>query len=192
MGGKQEPANASTKLESMAVKKTTPYLLNALSFKSLKLKTKQQELLIRVFILGLVYVLAFIARQSSCGPFGRVRPVPTVSPPKLAMSSGSRLSKEQKGKAVATETSPKKDKKKKPAEKDPVPSVGAENRKLVVHEESSRGAGLVAAALIAIFPGYISRSVDNEAVAIFALLLTFYLFVKAVNTISLGRICVYH
>ncbi|WZZ60536.1 hypothetical protein YC2023_060643 [Brassica napus] len=54
------------------------------------------------------------------------------------------------------------------------------------------GAGLVAAALIAIFPGYISRSVDNEAVAIFALLLTFYLFVKAVNTISLGRICVYH
>ena len=51
------------------------------------------------------------------------------------------------------------------------------------------GAGLVAAALIAIFPGYISRSVDNEAVAIFALLLTFYLFVKA---LSLGRLCVYH
>lgn len=52
------------------------------------------------------------------------------------------------------------------------------------------GAGLVAAALIAICPGYISRSVagsyDNEAIAIFALLLTFYLFVKAVNTGSLA------
>ncbi|CAN6463415.1 unnamed protein product [Victoria cruziana] len=51
------------------------------------------------------------------------------------------------------------------------------------------GAGLVAAALIAICPGYISRSVagsyDNEGVAIFALLLTFFLFVKAVNTGSL-------
>ncbi|CAN6999128.1 unnamed protein product, partial [Brassica rapa subsp. trilocularis] len=51
-------------------------------------------------------------------------------------------------------------------------------------------AGLVDAALIAICPGYISRSVagsyDNEAVAIFALLLTFYLFVKAVNTGSLS------
>ncbi|KAF2545290.1 hypothetical protein F2Q70_00022269, partial [Brassica cretica] len=46
------------------------------------------------------------------------------------------------------------------------------------------GAGLVAAALIAIFPGYISRSVDNEAVAIFALLLKFYLFVKAVCWVS--------
>ncbi|CAL9046401.1 dolichyl-diphosphooligosaccharide--protein glycosyltransferase subunit STT3B [Musa acuminata AAA Group] len=52
------------------------------------------------------------------------------------------------------------------------------------------GAGLVAAALIAICPGYISRSVagsyDNEGVAIFALLFTFYLFVKAVNTGSLA------
>lgn len=52
------------------------------------------------------------------------------------------------------------------------------------------GAGLVAAALIAICPGYISRSVagsyDNEGVAIFALLLTFYLFVKAVKTGSLA------
>jgi dolichyl-diphosphooligosaccharide--protein glycosyltransferase len=52
------------------------------------------------------------------------------------------------------------------------------------------GAGLVAAALIAVCPGYISRSVagsyDNEGVAIFALLLTFYLFVRAVNTGSLA------
>mmetsp|Transcript_22783 Transcript_22783/g.37492 ORF Transcript_22783/g.37492 Transcript_22783/m.37492 type:complete len:708 (+) Transcript_22783:69-2192(+) len=49
--------------------------------------------------------------------------------------------------------------------------------------------GLVAAALIAVVPGYISRSVagsfDNEGVAIFALLQSFYLFVKAVNTGSL-------
>lgn len=50
--------------------------------------------------------------------------------------------------------------------------------------------GLIAAAFMAICPGYISRSVagsyDNEGVAIFALLLTFYLFVKAVNTGSLA------
>lgn len=48
------------------------------------------------------------------------------------------------------------------------------------------GAGIVVAVLIAICPGYISRYVagayDNEGVAIFALLLTFYWFVKAVNT----------
>jgi dolichyl-diphosphooligosaccharide---protein glycosyltransferase len=51
-------------------------------------------------------------------------------------------------------------------------------------------ARLVAAALIAICLGYISRSVagsyDNEGVAIFVLLLTFYLFVRAVNTASLA------
>ncbi|KAG2440767.1 hypothetical protein HXX76_003623 [Chlamydomonas incerta] len=52
--------------------------------------------------------------------------------------------------------------------------------------------GLVAAALMAIVPGYISRSVagsfDNEAVAIFALTTTFYLWVCAVNrgTIASG------
>eukprot|EP00878_Enallax_costatus_P018254 GHUV01019210.1.p1 GENE.GHUV01019210.1~~GHUV01019210.1.p1 ORF type:complete len:466 (+),score=111.46 GHUV01019210.1:220-1617(+) len=50
-------------------------------------------------------------------------------------------------------------------------------------ELKDTGTGLVAAALMAIVPGYISRSVagsfDNEAVAIFALLLTFYLFVRA-------------
>jgi len=49
------------------------------------------------------------------------------------------------------------------------------------------GAGLAAATLIASCPGYISRSVagsyDNEWVAIFALLLTFYMFV---NTGSLA------
>lgn len=46
-------------------------------------------------------------------------------------------------------------------------------------------AGLVAAVFMSIVPGYISRSVagsfDNEAVSIFALLLTFYLFVRAVR-----------
>jgi dolichyl-diphosphooligosaccharide--protein glycosyltransferase len=47
------------------------------------------------------------------------------------------------------------------------------------------GCGLVAAALMAVVPGYVSRSVagsfDNEAVAIFALVLTFFLFVRAVR-----------
>ncbi|KAM2034295.1 hypothetical protein ACFX16_037521 [Malus domestica] len=51
-------------------------------------------------------------------------------------------------------------------------------------------AGLVAVALIVICPGYIFRSVadsyDNAGVAIFALLLTFYLFIKAINTGSLA------
>ncbi|KAJ7532115.1 hypothetical protein O6H91_14G073000 [Diphasiastrum complanatum] len=56
-------------------------------------------------------------------------------------------------------------------------------------EIKGTGAGLTAAALIAMVPSYISRSVagsyDNEAVAIFALILTFYLYVKTLNTGSL-------
>ena len=44
----------------------------------------------------------------------------------------------------------------------------------------STGAGLVSAAMIAIVPGYISRSVagsyDNEGIAIFCMLLTYYLW----------------
>eukprot|EP00897_Mesotaenium_endlicherianum_P006913 jgi/Mesen1/624/ME000108S10787 len=52
------------------------------------------------------------------------------------------------------------------------------------------GTGLVAAAFLAICPGYISRSVagsyDYEAVAICALLLTFLFFIKAVNTGSMA------
>lgn len=52
-------------------------------------------------------------------------------------------------------------------------------------ELAGREAGLVASALMAIVPGYISRSVagsfDNEAVAIFALVTTFYLWVRAVR-----------
>uniref|UniRef100_A0A061QHW1 dolichyl-diphosphooligosaccharide--protein glycotransferase n=1 Tax=Cupiennius salei TaxID=6928 RepID=A0A061QHW1_CUPSA len=50
----------------------------------------------------------------------------------------------------------------------------------------SEGAGLFAACFIAIVPGYISRSVagsyDNEGIAIFALMLTYFLWVKAVKS----------
>ena len=46
-------------------------------------------------------------------------------------------------------------------------------------------AGLLAAAFIGIVPGYISRSVagsyDNEAIAIFLLMFTFYLWIKAMK-----------
>ena len=71
--------------------------------------------------------------------------------------------------------------------------VMAANTTLVTYllgkEIKDSNTGLLAAALIAIVPGYISRSVagsfDNEGVAIFALITTFYLFVKAVNTGSL-------
>jgi len=60
---------------------------------------------------------------------------------------------------------------------------------LLTKEVKNTSAGLVAAALIAVVPGYISRSVagsyDNEGVAIFALIFCFYLWVKAVNTGSM-------
>ena len=53
----------------------------------------------------------------------------------------------------------------------------------------SQGAGLFAACFIAIVPGYISRSVagsyDNEGIAIFALMFTYYLWIKAVKTGSI-------
>ena len=53
-----------------------------------------------------------------------------------------------------------------------------------------RGAGLVSAALIAVVPAYISRSAagsfDNEGVAIFALQLTFFAWVKAVKAGSVA------
>jgi len=53
-------------------------------------------------------------------------------------------------------------------------------------EQKDSIAGLFAAVFVAIVPGYISRSsaggFDNECVAIFALMNTFYLFMKAVNT----------
>merc|ERR1712241_1162043 len=50
----------------------------------------------------------------------------------------------------------------------------------------SEGAGLVAASMSAIVPGYISRSVagsyDNEGIAIFCMLFTYYLWIKSVKT----------
>ncbi|XXG57402.1 hypothetical protein AAC387_Pa03g4563 [Persea americana] len=60
---------------------------------------------------------------------------------------------------------------------------------LLTKEVKGVGAGLTAAALLGMVPSYISRSVagsyDNEAVAIFALIFTFYLYVKTLNTGSL-------
>ncbi|KAL5976806.1 Dolichyl-diphosphooligosaccharide--protein glycosyltransferase subunit stt3a [Asimina triloba] len=53
---------------------------------------------------------------------------------------------------------------------------------LLTKEVKGVGAGLTAAALLGMVPSYISRSVagsyDNEAVAIFALIFTFYLYLK--------------
>jgi dolichyl-diphosphooligosaccharide--protein glycosyltransferase len=52
-------------------------------------------------------------------------------------------------------------------------------------EIKDTSAGLLAAAFIGIAPGYISRSVagsyDNEGIAIFLLMFTFYLWIKAVK-----------
>ncbi|TFL02256.1 oligosaccharyl transferase STT3 subunit [Pterulicium gracile] len=52
-------------------------------------------------------------------------------------------------------------------------------------ELKDESAGLLAAAFIGIVPGYISRSVagsyDNEAIAIFLLMFTFYLWIKALK-----------
>jgi len=61
---------------------------------------------------------------------------------------------------------------------------------LLTTEVTKRSAaGLLAAAFAGIVPSYISRSVggsyDNEGVAIFALVFTFYLWVKAVHTGSM-------
>ncbi|XP_042895752.1 dolichyl-diphosphooligosaccharide--protein glycosyltransferase subunit STT3A [Parasteatoda tepidariorum] len=57
---------------------------------------------------------------------------------------------------------------------------------LLTKELSDAGSGLIAAAMISIVPGYISRSVagsyDNEGIAIFCMLLTYYLWIKAVKT----------
>jgi dolichyl-diphosphooligosaccharide--protein glycosyltransferase len=61
---------------------------------------------------------------------------------------------------------------------------------LLTREVSRReGAGLLAALLMGLVPSYMSRSVsggyDNEGVAIFALVFTFYLFIRACNTGSM-------
>ncbi|VVT47089.1 uncharacterized protein SAPINGB_P001537 [Magnusiomyces paraingens] len=56
---------------------------------------------------------------------------------------------------------------------------------LFTTEMKNETAGLLAAAFMGIAPGYISRSVagsyDNEAIAIFLLMFTFYLWIKAVK-----------
>eukprot|EP00698_Gefionella_okellyi_P007423 TRINITY_DN180_c0_g1_i1.p1 TRINITY_DN180_c0_g1~~TRINITY_DN180_c0_g1_i1.p1 ORF type:complete len:745 (-),score=182.80 TRINITY_DN180_c0_g1_i1:412-2646(-) len=60
---------------------------------------------------------------------------------------------------------------------------------LLGKEARDEATGLMAAALIAIVPGYISRSVagsfDNEGIAIFALIFTYYLWVKSVKSGSM-------
>ncbi|XP_021949109.1 dolichyl-diphosphooligosaccharide--protein glycosyltransferase subunit STT3A [Folsomia candida] len=66
---------------------------------------------------------------------------------------------------------------------------------LLTKELKDEGAGLTAAVMIAIVPGYISRSVagsyDNEGIAIFCMLLTYYLWIKAVKSGSVfwGALC---
>ncbi|CAF0776707.1 unnamed protein product [Adineta steineri] len=60
---------------------------------------------------------------------------------------------------------------------------------LLTKELWSKRAGLFAAAFIAIAPGYSSRSVagsyDNEAIAIFALIFTYYLWIRSIKTGSI-------
>ena len=57
---------------------------------------------------------------------------------------------------------------------------------LLTKELKDSASGLLAAAMIAIVPGYISRSVagsyDNEGIAIFCMLFTYYMWIKAVKT----------
>jgi dolichyl-diphosphooligosaccharide--protein glycosyltransferase len=57
---------------------------------------------------------------------------------------------------------------------------------VLTKELQDAGAGLVAAAMIAIVPGYISRSVagsyDNEGIAIFCMLFTYAMWIKSVKT----------
>ncbi|CAH8824479.1 unnamed protein product [Trichobilharzia szidati] len=64
---------------------------------------------------------------------------------------------------------------------------------LLTRELQDSGAGLLAAAMVAIVPGYISRSVagsyDNEGIAIFCMLFTFYLWIKSVKTGYISWAC---
>ncbi|XP_064480246.1 dolichyl-diphosphooligosaccharide--protein glycosyltransferase subunit STT3A-like [Ornithodoros turicata] len=66
---------------------------------------------------------------------------------------------------------------------------------LLTKELRDTSSGLVAAAMISIVPGYISRSVagsyDNEGIAIFCMLLTYYMWIKAVKTgaVSWSALC---
>ncbi|XP_013617627.1 PREDICTED: uncharacterized protein LOC106324154 [Brassica oleracea var. oleracea] len=70
----------------------------------------------------------------------RESPPAVIRPSPVPDSVGSEPSREiLEIAAEVRQNEPPQKKKKKHAEKDPVPSVGAENRELVVHEESSRG-----------------------------------------------------
>src|SRR6185312_439542 len=64
-------------------------------------------------------------------------------------------------------------------------SITAYAAYLFTCEIKDSSAGLLAAAFIGVAPGYISRSVagsyDNEGIAIFLLMFTFYLWIKAVK-----------
>lgn len=64
------------------------------------------------------------------------------------------------------------------------------NKYYFIYDFKDSASGLFAAAMIAIVPGYISRSVagsyDNEGIAIFCMLFTYYMWIKAVKT---GAIC---
>ncbi|CAF1010384.1 unnamed protein product [Didymodactylos carnosus] len=64
---------------------------------------------------------------------------------------------------------------------------------LLTKELWSKSAGLFAAAFIAVAPGYSSRSVagsyDNEGIAIFALMFTYFLWIKSVKTGSIFWSC---
>ncbi|KAI3776427.1 hypothetical protein L1987_46209 [Smallanthus sonchifolius] len=224
MVAKADAVKAGTKSSHSPASNSKPDLSSistAFSLKTLKLKTKQQELLIRVTILCLVYILAFITRlfsvlryesmihefdpyfnyrttlyltekgfyefwnwfdSESWYPLGRI--IGGTLYPGLMVTAAiiywtlKFLRFAVHIREVCVLTAP----------------FFASNTAIVAYlfgkEVWDSGAGLVAAALIAICPGYISRSVagsyDNEGVAIFALLLTFYLFVKAVNTGSLA------
>ncbi len=57
---------------------------------------------------------------------------------------------------------------------------------LLTKELADEASGLAAAAMISVVPGYISRSVagsyDNEGIAIFCMLLTYYAWIKAVKS----------
>ena len=66
---------------------------------------------------------------------------------------------------------------------------------LLTEEATGRSeAGLFSALFISLVPSYISRSVagsyDNEAVAIFALVFSFYTFLKAANSGSIMHSCI--
>ena len=64
---------------------------------------------------------------------------------------------------------------------------------LLTSELKDSASGLVAAAMISVVPGYISRSVagsyDNEGIAIFCMLLTYYLWIKSVKSGAVSWSC---